>query len=250
MNQAHQFLNQEYQRRKERNPNFSLRSFAKWLDISPAQISQMLAGKRPVTLNTLKKITDRIGLSPNEKKSLMTSLLADKSFIETPPEKNARNLQEEQFRLIADWQHFAILSLTKVAGAKGDPRWVARRLGLSIEEAHKALLLMEKMGLIQTKPVFKQLGELLDVVSEVPSEAIRKYHRQNLALAAEKMETVPVELRQFQSITVATHPKLLPKLKVLIEEFLDNAMDVAESDSATEVYNLNVQLFPTTKIKE
>jgi uncharacterized protein (TIGR02147 family) len=250
MRSAHEFLNHEFQRRKEKNPNFSLRAFAKWLNISPAQLSQMLAGKRPVTLNSLKKIVVRVGLSPGETKTLMNSLLAEKSFIESPRQKLARNLKNDQFCLIADWYHFAILSLTRTAGAKADPRWVARRLGISIVQAHKALLLMERLGILQTKPEFKQVGELLDVVSEIPSEAIQKYHKQNLNLAAEKIEMVPLALRQFQSISIPTHPKHLAKLKVLIDEFLENASDIAESSASTEVYNLNVQLFPVTKIKE
>jgi uncharacterized protein (TIGR02147 family) len=250
MPNAQEFLVQEYQRRKERNPNFSLRAFAKWLDISPAQLSQMLAAKRPVTLNTFKKISDRLGLSPQEKKSYMTSLLAEKSLIETPRQKKTLHLEEDQFRVIADWYHFAILSLTRLPNAKSDPRWVARRLGIGVAEAHLALRRLERLGVLETKPRFRQIGEPLDVVSEAPSEAIRKYHKQNLDLAAEKIETVPVSLRQFQSVSFGADPAKLEELKKLIDGFLETATETAEQHPPREVYHLNVQLFPVTQTKE
>ncbi|HAG92455.1 MAG TPA: hypothetical protein DCL41_11310, partial [Bdellovibrionales bacterium] len=66
MQNAVEMLNSEFNKRKGRNPNFSLRSFAKWLKISPAQLSQMMTGKRPITINSAQKIGDRLGLSPIE----------------------------------------------------------------------------------------------------------------------------------------------------------------------------------------
>lgn len=71
MSPGQQLLNEEYQKRKQRNENFSLRSFAKWLDISPAQLSQMMSGKRTISLKSAKKLSQKLGLSPFEKKSFI-----------------------------------------------------------------------------------------------------------------------------------------------------------------------------------
>jgi transcriptional regulator with XRE-family HTH domain len=254
MQKAQEFICQEYALRKKRNPNFSLRAFARWLDISPGQLSQMMTGKRTITPETLKKIGQRLGLSPAEKKLLMSSLMKDHGFIEGGEIKSGLNLKDDQFRLIADWYHIAILSLSKIKGAQADPRWVARRLGISMEEAHGALLRLQRLGLIETKPVFRQICEAMDIVSEIPSEAIRKYHKQNLALASEKLELVSLELRQFQSLSMLLNPSSLKLFKKLIDDFLAEAAVAAESNqnpsSAVEVYNLNVQLFPVTQTKE
>jgi plasmid maintenance system antidote protein VapI len=241
------FLNSEYRKRKDRNPNFSLRSFAKWLDVSPAQLSQMMAGKRNITFRTLKKINDRLGLSPVNSQELIKILLRQKNLISKPAEKKVSQLREDHFLLISDWYHLAILSLTKIKGAKSDPRWVARRLGIKIDEAHQALQRLERLGILQIKPVFKQIGDPFEVVSEIPSAAIRKYHKQNLALSMEKIETIEVALRQFQSISVPMNPSILKILKKEIDEFLSRISDICENSQALEVYNLNVQLFPVTQ---
>jgi uncharacterized protein (TIGR02147 family) len=243
-------LNEEYKQRKGRNPNYSLRSFAKWLQFSPAQVSQMMAGKRPITLNSQKKINDRLGLSPSQSQEMIKGLLMQKNLISAEPAKQNRLLKDDQFHLVSDWYHLAILSLTKVKGASADPRWIARRLGIKSEEAHHALQRLERLGILQIKPIFKQIGEPFEAVSDVPSAAIRKYHKQNLSLALEKIETVPLKLRQFQSISVPLHPSLVKNLKDEIDSFLNRASELCANCKATEVYHLNVQLFPVTQIAD
>lgn len=242
-----EFLNEEYQKRKQRNPNYSLRSFAKWLSISPAQLSQMLSGKRSITLKTLKKINDRLALSPQDNRELMQSLLTEKKYIAHRPSRTTQQLKDDEFALIADWYHLAILSLAKTKGAKSDPRWVARRLGIKFEDAHQALLRMERLGILQLKPELKQIGDPLEVSSEVPSRAIRKYHLQNLSLAMEKIETIEVPLRQFQSLSLPMNPQCLKAMKKEIDQFLERMTDLAQSTKANEVYHLNIQLFPVSK---
>jgi len=250
MQSAQELLQSEFSKRKERNPNFSLRSFAKWLGISPAQLSQMMTGKRAITLKLMKKISDRLGLSPSEKKAVFTSMLKNKDFLFEADEKQLLKIQEDKFRLIADWYHLAILSLTKLPGAQSDPRWIARRLGLSFEQAHQALLRLERVGVIQMKPKFQQLGEPFEVVSDTPSEAIRKYHKQNLNLAIEKIDTVTNTLRQYQSLSIPVDPKQIESFKKLIDDFLKQASDLSDKNKGKEIYHLNVQLFPVTTIEE
>jgi uncharacterized protein (TIGR02147 family) len=247
MTHAQEILRQEFKKRKDRNPHFSLRAFAKWLGTSPAQLSQMMAGKRPITLKSMNKFSERLGFSPLEKKKIFNSLLQQHDFIETTAQKKNLHLQEDQFRLISDWFHFAILSLTRVKGAHSDPRWIARRLGIPVEQAHEALLRLQRLGLLELKPFFRQLGDPIEMTSSISSEAIRKYHKQNLNLAAEKIETVPVEMREFQSMTLTLNPQKISAFKNQMDEFLQQAVELSESEIGTEVYQLNVQLFPITQ---
>lgn len=253
MSSAQEFLKTEFEKRKKQNPSFSLRAFSKWLNVSPAQVSQMLAGKRTITPETLNKIALRVGSSPLERNDLLSTLVSSLVVEHNPKALERKLLAEDQFRLIADWYHMAILSLTKLKGSKPDPRWIARRLGISAEEANLALSRLVRMKLLETRPKFRQIAEPFEVSSQVPSEAIRRYHKQSLNLAAEKLETVPVELRQFQSISIPLKSSNVPEFKKLIDGFLDRAANVAESKpagAATEIYNLNVQLFPLTHTLE
>lgn len=247
---AKNVINQEFQKRKNRNPNFSLRAFARYLGFSPAQLSQMMSGKRPITLNAAKKFSERLGYSPQEKEKFLKTLMSASENLADTPRLAIRQLQEDQFRFIADWYHLAILSLTKIKNSKADPSWIARRLGITISQAHQALLRLTRLHLLRLHPRLEQVGEPFEVVSQIPSEAIRTYHKQNLNLALEKIEMVPVQNREFQSISIALSPKQVPQFKKLIDNFLEQAMADSQHQAGTEVYHLNVQLFPVTQSKE
>jgi uncharacterized protein (TIGR02147 family) len=273
MSLGQQILRDAYQKRRAKNENFSLRAFSRWLKVSPAQISQMMSGKRPMTVKSVNKILPKLDLSPAEKHSLLESL-----FQKTNLENNGKTfedsqakqmkkillLQEDKFRLVADWYHFAILALSRLRSKKSDPTWIARTLGIGVAEANLALQRLERLGIIVTKPHLKQICDPIEVVSEVPSEAIRKYHKQNLALAEEKLETIPNHLREFQSVSLVLNPRQLEEFRKLIDDMLDQAGKVQDanqrsrrnepaSDNKAEdeaVYNLNVQFFPISTLNE
>lgn len=238
-------LKAEYEIRRERNPNLSLRAFARWLGISPAQISQILSGKRRLTPKLAAQLARRLDMSPFEKIEFIRHTNLD--FIESSstPTPTAK-LSEERFQMIAEWYHMAILSLTRIKGAKSDPRWIAQRLGISVSEAQTALERLCKLNLLELKP-FRQIGEPLLVASEVPSQAIRRHHKQLINMAIEKIDTETIDRRQIQSLTIATDAKHIALAQKRIERFLDEMNELMECPNPTDVYALNLQLSPLTK---
>ncbi len=237
---AHDLLASDFAQRKRLNPNFSLRAYAKWLGLSPAQVSQMISGRRPITSATFGKIASKLGLSPLEKNLWLEQR-------EPTAERQRVHLGEDNFRLISDWHHLAILGLTKVKGAKGDARWVARRLGLPVAEVNEAMSRMVRMGILEVAPALRQLSPPFEATSSIPSEAIRSYHRQSLRLALEKLDLLPNHRREFQSVTLALREPQLKTFRRLIDRFLNEASELADAGGEGEqVFHLNVQLFPVT----
>lgn len=248
MSELANLLKLEFENRRKKNPQFSLRAFSRWLGLSPAQVSQIISCKRTVTTKSFTKISEKLNLSPFEQKKYMFSTKGKQPLIEQQKKK----LAEDQFRLIADWYHMAILSLTRVNGAKSDSRWIAQQLGITVLQANEAINRLVRLGCLQLKPEFKQIGEPFEVTSDLPSAAIRKYHLQCLQLASEKIEQVPLEKRQIQSLNIPMSLKTLPKFKILIDTFLDDALTLTEKSGKQqeEVFQLNVQLIPVTQINK
>lgn len=238
-------LQDELKRRKEKNPAYSLRAFAKSLGMSPAQLSQLVSGKRPLTLKTFEKLARELALSPIEKKRALEALSHS-----VAQDLHPHNLQmkEDEFRLVSDWYHFAILSLTKVKGARKDPVWIAKRLGIAIIDAKMAVERLERMGVLSPGETFKQITEPIRVLSEVPSQAIQKSHRQLLALANEKLSQVPVARRDFSVMMMAIDPKNLERAKKAIEDFQEELVSLLEQGEPSEVYALSCQMYPLTPV--
>lgn len=244
-----EYLQIELNKRKKNNPLFSLRAFARNLDISPAQLSQIISGKRPLTVTTAKKIVKSLKLSPVESEKFLDAVSPDfriKKITRLSDEKK-RILKEDEFRLICDWEHFAILSLSEVKDNSSDARWIARRLNIPMKTAADSRDRLLRLGLIEVKnSQFKQVSAPLTTTNDIRSESIQRSHYQNLILAQERLESVEVSKREYTTVTMATSPKKLKEAKILIREFKRKLMEFLEDGEKTDVYTLAIQLFPLT----
>ncbi|MFN7727970.1 MAG: TIGR02147 family protein [Bdellovibrio sp.] len=238
-------LNAELKRRQDKNPAYSLRAFAKNLGLSPAQVSQVISGKRVVTMKTYRRIAEILHFSPLESMQFLEEI----SKGETALDQRKTMMSEDEFRLIADWWHFAILSLTHVKGMTKDAKQISERLGISPEQARQAIERLERMGVLSVGSKFEQLCDAIRVITEKPSVSIQRSHQQTLALAAEKL-SVPLEKRDFTSMTMAINPKNIPKAKKAIEDFRGNIVKLLDKGDATEVYTFACQLFPLSVSQE
>ncbi|MGE0174352.1 MAG: TIGR02147 family protein [Oligoflexales bacterium] len=242
------FLLNAYKEKRQKNSQYSLRSYAKFLGISAPQLSKILNRKQPLSLRHATQIADKLALSPSQRSQLATAL---NSELLLPTDARGRQeflqLADDRFRLISDWWHFAILSLGSVRGNSKDPKWIATRLGITVQVAEDAFQRLLRLNLVEmVDGGYRQSGLPLSTTTDVPSSAIQKYHRQNLELAAEKLGSIPVDLREFTSITIAVDPNNIAKAKDAIRKFKRSMADSLGSGNKEEVYTLAIQLFPLT----
>ena len=246
---AKNYLKAELARRKEINPLFSLRAFARILDISPAQLSQILSGKRHLTTGTATKLAQALKLSPMEKEKFLESANPDavKKKRRRLCDHERKKLLEDEFRLICDWKHFAILSLSEIEGHKSDIKWIAKKLNISVQDAAGAIERLLRMKLIEIKKSkIKQIVAPLMTTNDIKSDSIRRSHHQNLLLAQEKLDSVDISKREFTTITMASDAQKIKEAKKMIREFKRELMEFLEEGEKTEVYTLAIQLFPLT----
>jgi len=233
------WLEAEFIRRKAENPSYSLRAYAKSLKVPPGRLSELLARKRRITPSMLEKLADRIGLSPAEIKALQPK--------EASSESNYSDLADDQFALIAEGSHISFLCLMETKDFRSDLAWIAKRLAISGVEARAVALRLERLGLItQEKGKWKRASQGVKTSTDVPSAALRRSHKETLGQAISALDSVPVELRDVTSISMAIDPAKLPLAKAMIREFRYRLAEVLEKGTQSEVYHLNVQLFPVS----
>jgi uncharacterized protein (TIGR02147 family) len=247
------FLHAELAERTKKNPRYSLRQFANFLKISAPQLSQILSGKRRLTRNQLIKIANRLELSRNRLANLLQLVVNDElktRILDSKPSK-FETIPESTFAHISDWIYYAVLSLSEVNDNQSSPAWVAQRLGITIEQAVNALARLSELGLITIENnQLRQCVLPITTTTDIPSAVIVKRHEQVLNLAIEKLHSVAPEMRDFSSITMAVDPEKLPLAKTLIEDARRRICEELESGLRTEVFTLNIQLFPLTKLEK
>ncbi len=249
--------------RRRRNSAYSLRAFARDLGTTATTLSEVLNRKRGLSDVLATRFAKGLGLSDSEA-TLFRALVkaehargraeraqAQKEIVAWQEGGGAlvggeyREMTSDFFDVVADWQHFAALELFETKGFSGEATEVAARLNLSEVEARATLARLEKVGLLER--VGERLRPSEDFTastSGIPSEAIRRNHRQILGKALDALETQSVEERDFGQITLAIDPADLPKAKELLKKFrreLGETLGLGPQKS--RVYCLAMQLF-------
>lgn len=245
MQDYRELLIEELNTRKQSNPYFSLRAFARVLGMSPSHLSHLINGKKNLTKKQALKIAEKLSLSP-----LQTQKMFGSTILPATVDRSVQVLQEDEFKLVSDWFYMAMLSLGELKGNQANPYWISQKLGITPAMAYEAFERLLRLGLIETdRKTFKQSSKPLDTVTDVPSTAVRKYHKQNLELAKEKIDKVDVKQRDFSAITMAVNPKKIEKVKKMIADFKWQISQELEDGERSEVYTMCIQLFPVTPVE-
>lgn len=245
-------LKEEFERRKQEYPRFSLRAFARLLGISPASLSQVMSGSRCLGVRSAVLVADQCGFPP-EKRAEFISLAIGTPVTEVSTktiDSDFRLLEVTEFERIATWRHYAILSLGDLPQAPFDKHWVANRLNISEADAEVAMFDLRAMNLIEVDgDHFRQTGRPLRTRTDVPCETIQKFHSQLMLKAGESLATVDVRERDVTAVTMAVNKGRLRAAKKRIKEFRRNIMDFLSEGPKDEVYALQISLFPLSRNK-
>lgn len=235
-------LLKELEERRRRNAMYSMRAFARDLGVGLGSLSEVLSGKRQLSKSNTLKIVQALHLNSAEKESLLNN--------SKPAALDERQLlEEDEFKLIADWYYLAILNLTRLKTNKADPAWVAERLNIEPYMAIEALERLQRLKFLKIeKGRLVRTTMPLTTTTEIPSTAIRRHHSQNLLLAEHSLHNVAVDKREFGSVTMAVNMKNLQKAKELLLKTRKKIAALLEEGPTQEVYTLSFQLFPVTTL--
>ena len=245
-NQCQIILNRELEDRKSRNPSYSLRAFARDLGIGSTSLSDVLAQKRKLSKRNIEKISSKLSLSPIEVDLLLREIKGP--FRKTKKEIERLEIEEDSFRLMADWYYLGILNFAKLEDNHANPVHIAKRLGISVEKSQLALDRLIRMNLIEIREgMLVRTSNPISTTYDVPSRAIRKHHRDNLHIAESSLDHDEVFIRNFNSVTMAIDPSRIPEAKVILQKTVEKIEKVLEVNDPTEVYTLSFQLFPVSR---
>jgi uncharacterized protein (TIGR02147 family) len=180
-------LNTEFDRRKRKNDSYSLRAFARDLEISPSRLSEILKGSNGLSEKSANHIATKLKLKNLERKFLLDLVLAESArngkvrelaqvrLADSRKLKAYQEIKENQFHVIADWYHGAILELPQVQGFQNNYQWVSQRLGITVQQAEDAVKRLQSLGLLEISKDgnWKVRPEAYSAFSETPSVAIR-----------------------------------------------------------------------------
>lgn len=253
------FLQSELLRRQTTNSSYSLRAFARDLNIEPSLLSKILRKKIPVTLKMLERLAPSAGLAEPHLSSYREYVKSSEGLKSFVPLQD-KQIRHEEFKLIQDWYHITIVELTLLSDFEPTAAWIAKKLGISEGEAALAVERLITLGLLErtSDGQFKKSGQgspgLRIVSDDYPSylKALRQSINQFGTKAMTAMHEVPSSLRVNTTLTVAIDSSLVAEAKKRIINFTRSLVDELEkkSQAKNHVYELMVSFFPLTKDSE
>jgi len=236
---------------QKRNPNISVRAFADRLGLGASATNEILKGERRVSRKLVFRVAAKLSLDPSERSELAKAFPDTKqksSVSEADIDTDLLKLTADQFEAMANWSHFAILSLAKLRTFRSDANWISEQLGITQARAESAVERLTRLGLLkETNGKLLRTYERLNTTDDVVSPAVQKSHLEDMDLARESLLHDPLELRDFVSITMPTDPALIPKAKEILRRAQDEVSELLSVETATAVYRLSTYLYPLTQ---
>ena len=247
--------------RQEKNPQYSLRAFARDLGVSHAYLSMVLSGQLKLSAKNALRFSQVLDLNEEVSKALLKGTLAEASEKREEVQQETKLKREpfffleiDQFKLFSEWHHFAILDLTTLRGFQPNTNWIAKRLGLSKNEVSTAVKRLERLRLLRRNgKKWEKTYEHLAIPTSKSHQAMRQLHSSLINLALETLaldKKSDYEKRDISGAMFAINSKRLPQAKKKIEKFRRQLLQYLSKGECDELYQLNVQLFSLTRGKK
>lgn len=258
------FIQSETEKLRKSHPDWSVSKWANDMGfMNPTALHMIIKGKRRPGSKAIPKLCRYFQFNEQEEKYFRYLLKRDLSvkdpevaqYIDSKlkvmiQNRNIPCLEESEFKLIAEWQHYAIQQMLCIKSLPDSPEQIQKNLfyDVSLEQVKAAI-----ENLIQLKIIERRDGELhvlqrsVCTTHDVPSEALRLHAEQMIENAKKSIRKVQIEDRSVQSRTLVIKKDQIEAAKKMIQEFSNQFGVEIDSDEGNQVYQLNIQFFPLTE---
>jgi len=249
--------------RFSRHASYSLRAFSRDLGINSSALSEVLTGKRNISLHKAFEISQKLKL--NSKETDYFNLLVQFDQAKTQDlrkdlfEKLKGNrpashgeifhLDVDQFKAISEWYHYALLQSLELDQFKANTENLVQKLGLKKWEVEAGLERLERLDLIKknSNGIWVRTKPRLSMTSPDKNLALQHFHKQMLQKSLESIESQSPQEKFIGSDTMAFDPSLQKEFEEITEDYFKKVAVLSKkSKKRTQVYHLNISFFSLT----
>jgi len=249
------------------NPSYSMRSFARDLELSPSSLSEVLSGKKGISTKKSAEVAKNLKLpewqiqyfcdlvAKEHAKSPRQRLEAKIRLKDRTQENQVLILRQEAMRALTSWVDLAILELTYLKDFKPSPKWIAKKLGVEEERVQNSLARLKAVKLLEVDAKTGKWSDLSPVFSStdgLPSEAIRGFHQSVLQHALKKLQNPDVEARTVKSAIFSLSKANRMHAKKILDDAITKIVSLGDqgSQEREDVMCFSAQLFSLLEEKE
>ena len=148
-----------YQKRVHNNRKYSLRSYARDLGITSSRLSQILQKKYGLSKKAGEEISEKLKLNKFEKE-VFCNLISIKHSRSKKEKAKASEffknfgsyyvyLNDAAFKVVSDWQYYAVMEMSHLLGSNYALETVAQRLGIKMSKAREVTEALLQLGYLK-----------------------------------------------------------------------------------------------------
>lgn len=253
-----EFLNNELELRKSKNSRYSLRSFARFLEIEPSYLSKILRGKISFSIKVIKSIGQKLKITENEVLEFSNDLKANKRLFKSLENNHAPpiKLSSSQIEILKLWYLPIITEALNLNINFSDLlNHLSSELNISVLELKKSYSTLINIGVIQNhngklkvkNSFYLPKSNTLDL-----EELIEKHLIEIIIKSAENIKNTPNSLRRNVTMTFTMDQALLEQLDKEVDSFRRKIITKYEklSKNKNSIYELSLSIFPWLILKE
>ena len=238
--------------RKVKNTHYSLRAFARDLELSPAYLSLVLNKKTPLKDEKIKQIIPKIFKDKKTQTYWLNQLkeIPHRFFYKG----DIPTYQKVSPKIKIKWVHYAILECFNLKNFESNTQWISKQLGISIEDVERSLdelltigALIEKDG----KLIHQDISfSIYDGSTDDDKKNLQKNY---LQMSQHAIDDFPLSKRDHSSMTIAINEEHISHIKNRIKNFrreLCCELNKLSNNQADQVYQMQFSVFPLTKGEE
>ena len=238
------YLNETYEVRKKKNARYSLRSFARDLNISSGRLVSIMQKKELPGEVTLGKIFSNLSTAEDKKDKILKDL--KRARFKPKDHSFEKVLDSSQVQQMGHWETWAIYTLMQRQDFDGTAEWLAQKTELNTDFVTERLQVLVHIGLVrlEDKKYSLKVGNVSSG-SGIPSKVMREVHKQFIRRGIESIEDVDIQFRDISGITFCMEPEKMDEARTLIKEFRSKMAGLIRSETPkSELYQLSVQFYP------
>jgi len=262
-----QYLRDYYEEQKAKNPSFSYRYFAKKAGFNSSGLyKDIVDGRTGITRSLILRFATAMKLIPKQQEYFETMVYFNEA--KTVEEKKlyferlmkfhnskAFLVDASRYEYYSKWYYIAVRELLAIGNYKDDYSAIAQALDPTIrrEQAYKAIKVLKKLGLIRKDKngYYKAVDKILTTGAEIKSLAVANFQKSMMDLAKEAIDRHPAGHRNISTVTFSVSEKTYDDIKAELDACRKRILGMVDrSENETMVCQLNMQLFPLTRIKE
>lgn len=229
--------------KKQKNPQFSQRAFAYQLGFSPSTLNEIIKGKRRLTKKSIEKL--KKGLAEDQDLQKYLAVHGNEKF-------STFHKISREFVGISRWYHQALLELTETEEFIENVEWISRRLGISTQEAQKALDDLTTIGELkrnQSGRLVANHQKRIILSSEEQAKVLAQLAQDEVAKLGQCLHELPPEERFFTTVIAAMDPADFEYIRTRMIDSVREYCEYLYRDGVhkTEVYHLGFSCISLTK---